>query len=107
MVTTYIPKKSFFEPTRIQRIAKDILKECDEDRAKALEAFDYFKKKVNGGGEEAISEMAKCLKLTQDASNNKIKILDLMLKMSQTELKVSPQKEKGTKFSELKKNNQE
>ena len=103
MVTTYIPKKSFFAPTRIQKIAKDILKECSKDKEKALETYDYFKDLINRGDEEVAAELAKCLKLSQDATTSQTKILELMLKMSQTEMKIEPPKKDKVNFADLKK----
>ena len=43
MASTYHPKKSYFSPNRIQLTGKEILKECAEDRERALVAFEYFK----------------------------------------------------------------
>lgn len=104
MVTTYIPKKSFFEPTRIQKIAKDILKDCDEDRCLALSAYDNFRGMAENGDAEVLADLAKFLKLSQEASANKIKILDSMLKITQTEIRATPTKEKEkTDFAKLRK----
>ena len=36
MARTYIPKGRFFEPNRIHKIAKDVLRDCGEDRNRAL-----------------------------------------------------------------------
>ena len=107
MVTTYIPKKSFFESTRIQKIAKDIIKDCEEDRKLALEAFHYFKDRVDTGDTDSIAEVSKFLKLSQDANNCKIKVLDSMLKMTQTEIKSEPKAPAKTSFTQLRKKNTE
>jgi len=52
MVRNYVPKKRFFEPSRIHKIAKDIMSDCQEDRKRALETFDYFKDLVSSNPED-------------------------------------------------------
>ena len=42
MATTYHPRKAYFSPNRIQLTGKEVLRDCAEDRVRALEAFDYF-----------------------------------------------------------------
>jgi len=97
MVTTYIPKKNFFAPTKIQTIAKAVMKDCDADRQRALEAFQYFKSMVDTDPEDdkSKSEMIKALELSMTANEKKVKILDMMLKMTQAELKKSKESNSG------------
>jgi|TARA_Y100000310_G_scaffold256704_1_gene264572 hypothetical protein len=92
MVTTYIPKNKFFAPTRIHAIAKKIIADCSEDRARALETFGYFKQMVecNPEDDKAKDEMVKSLGLSQAANDKKVKVLDMMIKMTIQEEKVSP-----------------
>ena len=46
MVRTYVPKHSYFSETRVQKMAKEVIKDCQDDREKALELFSYFMKLV-------------------------------------------------------------
>ena len=100
MVTTYIPKTNFFAPTRIQTIAKKVLKDCDIDRERALETFQYFKHMVDSdpSDDKSKSEMIKALELSMSSNDKKVKVLDMMLKMTQTELK---EKSKESKPGQL------
>jgi len=94
MPRTYIPKTRFFEPTRIHKIAKDVLRDCGEDRARALEAFQYFKDLVgvNPEDDKAKAEMIHALGLSQDANDKIVKVLDMMIKMTQSEQKIEAEK---------------
>ena len=87
MVRNYVPKKRFFEPTRIHKIAKDIMSDCQEDRQRALETFNYFKDLVSTNPEDdkAKAEMIHALGLSQDANDKIVKLLDMMIKMTQQE----------------------
>ena len=98
MVRHYLPKKRFFEPTRIHKIAKEAVADYTEDRKRALETFEYFKNIINLNPEDdkAKAEMIHALGLSQDANDKIVKILDMMIKMTQSEQKlegVKPEKE--------------
>ena len=84
MTTTYHPRKAYFTPNRIQLTGKEIIKECAEDRSRALEAFEYFKNMVDSNPEDdrAKSEMIKALDLSMTANNKKVKMLALMVKLA-------------------------
>ena len=92
MTTTYHPRKAYFTPNRIQLTGKEIVKECAEDRSRALEAFEYFKAMVdsNPDDDKAKSEMIKALELSMDANNKKVKMLDLMIRLAIHEDKNTP-----------------
>ena len=49
----YIPKTSYFSPTRVQKLAKEVISDCRQDRDRALKAFDYFKDMVAANPEDA------------------------------------------------------
>ena len=87
MPKIYTPKTSYFSETRVQKMAKDVIKDCTEDRKLALETLEYFKNMVadNPLDDEAKKEMTKALSLAQGANDKVVKILDLMLKMTQAE----------------------
>jgi coenzyme F420-reducing hydrogenase alpha subunit len=107
MPRNYIPKKSFFESTRIHKIAKEIIRDCSEDRQRALDTFDYFKNLVSSNPEDdkSKSEMVHALSLSQDSTDNVVKILDMMIKMTQNEQKIDAQdlKPEEWSFEELRK----
>ena len=79
---TYIPKTSYFAPSRIEKIAKDVISECKDDRRRAIENFEYFKNLVDTGPSDQKSkqEMARSLMLAQSANEKVVKLVDLMLK---------------------------
>ena len=97
----YIPKNSYFSSTRVQKLAKEVIKDAQQDRARALEAFDYFKKmvEVNPEDAKAKAEMNKSLQLSQDSNDKVVRILDMMLKMTQAEMKTSPAKQTDTSLT--------
>lgn len=109
MVRTYIPKRRFFEPARIHKIAKDVLSDCQEDRQRALDAFVYFKELVtnNPDDDRAKSEMVHALGLSQTANDKIVKVLEMMIKMTQSEQRLetaSPVKTDDMSFEDLRKN---
>jgi len=110
MVRNYVPKKRFFEPSRIHKIAKDVLGDCKEDRDRALETFAYFRDLVSANPEDdkAKAEMIHALGLSQDANDKIVKVLDMMIKMTQTEQKIesakAPAQSEPLSFEDLRKN---
>jgi hypothetical protein len=106
MPRQYIPKTSYFSETRVQKMAKDVVKDCVKDRALALEAFQYFKEMVadNPLDDKAKAEMSKALDLAQGANDKVVKVIDLMLKMTQAEMKTkSTKKTTHLSFDDLNK----
>ena len=103
MARNYIPKKSYFAETRIQKIAKDLIGDCKNDRDRALDNFGYFKSLVQANPEDdkAKAEMTKSLELSQDANTKIVKVLELMLKMTQAEMKENQAPEEFS-FEDLK-----
>ena len=99
MVSTYVPRNKFFAPTKIHRLAKNVMEECEVDRNRALETFDFFKGMVQSDPEDDKSktEMVKSLQLSMDANDKKVKILDMMIKMTMQEEKNEAAKKKTSK----------
>ena len=97
MVRNYIPKRSYFSETRVQKMAKEVIQDCQHDRKKALEMFQYFLSMVENNPEDdkAKAEMSKALDLAQSSNDKVVRLLDLMLKMTQIEMK----EKKGDEFS--------
>jgi len=89
MPKIYTPKQSYFSESRVQKMAKDVVRDSTKDRKLALEAFEYFKNMVadNPLDDKAKAEMSKALDLAQGANDKVVKILDLMLKMTQAEMR--------------------
>lgn len=104
MVSKYMPKRNFFSAQRIQLTGKEIVKECAEDRSRALEAFSYFKDMigVDPSDDKAKSEMVKCLELSMSANDKKVKLLDLMVKLTMHREKISPKASKDVSAENLK-----
>jgi len=109
MVRNYIPKKRFFESARIHKIAKEVVADCREDRKLALDTFSFFQGiiSLNPEDDKAKSEMVHALGLSQDANDKIVKILDMMIKMTQSEQKIESTKEvvksEPLSFEDLKK----
>jgi hypothetical protein len=103
VATTYHPRKAYFSPNRIQLTGKEIIKECAEDKARALETYEYFKKMVdeNPDDDKAKSEMVKALELAHNANNKKVKMLDLMIKLAMHQDKTSPKDASNTPVENL------
>jgi len=104
MPKVYTPKQSYFSEQRVQKMAKDVVRDSSQDRKLALEAFEYFRNMVadNPLDDKAKAEMSKALDLAQGANDKVVKILDLMLKMTQAEMK-SPKKLDPMSFEDLSK----
>jgi len=105
MPRQYTPKTSYFSETRVQKMAKDVIRDSAQDRKMALEAFEYFKDMVgdNPLDDKAKAEMSKALDLAQAANDKVVKILDLMLKMTQAEMKTKNAKPTQLSFEDLNK----
>ena len=84
MTTNYYPRRHYFSSKRIQLTGKEIIKECAEDRKRALETFEYFQDMVNAdpSDDKAKSELIKALELSMSANDKKVKLLDLMVKLA-------------------------
>ena len=104
MPSHYTPKNRYFSEGRVQKLAKDVVRDCIDDRKRALKAFEYFQKMVvdNPLDDKAKAEMSKALDLAQGANDKVVKVLDLMLKMTQVEMKSSPE-ESNLSFENLSK----
>ncbi len=89
MPKIYTPKQSYFSESRVQKMAKDVVRDSTKDRKLALEAVEYFKNMVadNPLDDKAKAEMSKALDLAQGANDKVVRILDLMLKMTQAEMR--------------------
>ena len=83
MPRTYIPKTSYFAPTRIEKEAKTLLSEYTADKKKALEAFNYFRKMIemNPDDDRAKGEMLNALSLSIQANDKQLKVLEAMIRM--------------------------
>jgi len=83
MPKTYTLKRPVFDANRLQKIAKNILDEAKDDRAKALDTYDFFKTRVENDPEDGDSKrgMVECLKIAQSSKNAAIKLVDLFVKM--------------------------
>lgn len=68
---------------RLHRYCKDIVDNCKEDRKLALDAYNYFKDKVDENPADNVSKtlMATCLKLVQTSSANYTKLVETLGKM--------------------------
>jgi hypothetical protein len=99
MPIPYQPKHDYFSPRRIQITGKEILKDCTEDRARAIETYEYFKSmvKCNPEDDKAKSEMVKSLQLSMDSNDKKVKLLENMIKLAVHKDKLKENLHKGKK----------
>ena len=81
-MANYSPKKPYFSQNRVQLLAKDVLRECGEDRERALGIMDFFKDKVEIDPEDdrSKSELVKSLQLSMASNDRKLKVLEMMMK---------------------------
>jgi hypothetical protein len=105
MPTTYIPKTPHLAPTKLQKIAKKLIEESEEDRQLALEAHRYFKERIEENPTDNVSKtlMVDCLKVAQSSKQYTVKVITLMAKMNE---EITPEKTKASGsttsvFSEL------
>jgi hypothetical protein len=94
MVSNYVPKNPVLGPTRIQRVAKKIIEESADDRKLALETHRFFRQMVDENPQDAAAKslMVDCLKVAQASKNNVIKVLNLVIKMEETQAPESKSK---------------
>ena len=83
MPSPYVPKTAHLSPTRIQKIAKDLISEAKDDRELALNTHKFFRQMVDENPQDSTAKslMVDCLKVAQAPKNNVIKILNLVVKM--------------------------
>ena len=83
MPKQYIPKTNYFSETRVQKMAKDVVKDCVKDRELALETYRLFRQMVEENPQDSAAKnlMADCLKIAQSSKNNVIKVMTLIIKM--------------------------
>jgi hypothetical protein len=82
MPKPYTPKTSYLSSERIDKIAKDSIQSCEEDRKLALEAYRHFKALAEAEGATAVDKqlMLEALKIVQGAKKDIVKIIDIFLK---------------------------
>jgi hypothetical protein len=100
MVSNYNLKKSPLTKNRIHKIAKNLIEESFEDRKCALEAFRYFKDKVDTFHadremREVVSKaeqcMVDCLKLAAQSREKAIRGIEMAIK-AETKLAIKDRK---------------
>lgn len=105
MVSNYIPKNNPLGGTRLQKIAKKLIDESNEDRSLALDTHRFFRQMVDENPQDAAAKnlMVDCLKVAQASKNNVVKIIGLMIKMEESgsERNKSTSQSPATVFSEL------
>ena len=105
MVSNYIPKTNPLGGTRLQKIAKKLIDESNEDRSLALDTHRFFRQMVDENPQDAAAKnlMVDCLKVAQASKNNVVKIIGLMIKMEESgpERNKSTSQSPTTVFSEL------
>ena len=105
MVSNYIPKNNPLGGARLQKIAKKLIDESNEDRSLALDGHRFFRQMVDENPQDSPAKnlMVDCLKVAQASKNNVVKIIGLMIKMEEsgTEKIKSSNQSPTTVFAEL------
>jgi len=105
MVTNYIPKNNPLGGTRLQKIAKKLIEESNEDRTLALDTHRFFRQMVDENPQDSAAKnlMVDCLKVAQGSKNNVIKVIGLMIKMeeSSNDRTLTSSQSPASVFSEL------
>jgi len=106
MPSPYVPKTAHLSPTRIQKIAKDLISEAKVDRDLALQAHRSFRQMVDENPQDSTAKslMVDCLKVAQASKNNVIKVLNLVVKMEESSEPAKTKANKGatnSTFSDL------
>ena len=98
MPSPYVPKTAHLSPTRIQKIAKDLISEAKDDRELALTTHRFFRQMVDENPQDSTAKslMVDCLKVAQASKNNVIKILNLVVKMEEGNEPTKTKANKGT-----------
>jgi hypothetical protein len=83
MPQKYRIKNTPIDEKNINRTVKTVMDETDDDRKRALEAYDYFKAIADENPQDSTAKglMVDCLKLAQSSKSSKIKMLDLLIKV--------------------------
>lgn len=107
MTKVYTPRLRYLSRERVDKIAKDILGQCTEDRKLALEGYKYFKQRVDQpeGGEVSNADkalMLECLKIAQAAKRDSVKIVEVFAKASEQVASANPaDKSQNVSFNDL------
>tara|TARA_R110000824_G_scaffold339503_1_gene526021 strand:+ start:190 stop:525 length:336 start_codon:yes stop_codon:yes gene_type:complete len=83
MPSEYKLKNGVLDANRLQKHAKKIIEDANEDRSLALEAYRYFKNMVDENPQDSVAkaQMVDCLKLAQTSKTNIVKVIDLVVKI--------------------------
>ena len=90
MPSIYIPKNNPFSGTRIAKIAKDLIKDAKDDRELTLEAYHYFKARVEGTDQPDTADrahMVALLKILQTTHSKTSDAIAAVLKYEDIQLK--------------------
>ena len=83
MPSEYTLKRGILDANRLQKHAKKVIDDANEDRSLALEAYKYFKEMVDENPQDSVakSQMVDCLKLAQTSKTNILKVMDIVVKV--------------------------
>ncbi len=95
MPQQYVLKTSPIDKNRLTKTCKQVIDDAKEDRVLALEMHRFLRQMVDENPQDnsAKSLMVDCLKLAQSAQQNKLKVIDLLIKLEAAQAKVESGKE--------------
>jgi aspartyl/asparaginyl-tRNA synthetase len=76
--------------TRVEKMLRDTIKECDEDRVMALEFLDELRERIKNNPDDSQTRViiTRALDLVQSAKNHKTKALDTLTKIKLKEIDI-------------------
>lgn len=105
MSKIYTPTKTYLSKERLDKLTKDTLSQCKEDRELALAAYKFFKDLIDANPAEANGAdkalMLECLRLVQMAKKDVVKILEVFAKATNAVSNATESKNGSFTFDDL------
>lgn len=95
MPKQYVLKTSPIDKNRLTKTCKQVIDDAKEDRELALELHRFLRRMVDENPQDNAAKnlMVDCLKLAQSAQQNKLKVIDLLIKLEAATAKAESGKE--------------
>lgn len=112
MAQNYKPKKNYISQTRLEKLIKDLIEDCKEDRRIALSVVKDFQNALEATNIVDLSiNIIDALKLAQESNEKIVKLIEIASKITikeidaETKVKTKPtSSEASLSFEDLSKN---
>ena len=93
----YELKGNVMSANRIKKMCKELITECKDDKARALDAFEFFETRATGETPDRDAQrcMVECLKISQSSKGDVIKLMGMLMKF---ELAKAPKQNKKSSY---------